>query len=99
MARKAKAPKKSGGRKFKVPTQNEILKKYGSSLQFKASTINHHGLWIPSTFFALNYQMGGGSQTRWLDANGKVTDDITKDRKSTRLNSSHSAKSRMPSSA
>ena len=60
MTRKAKAPKKSGGRKFKVPTQNEILKKYGSSLQFKASTINHHGLWIPSTFFALNYQMGGG---------------------------------------
>lgn len=60
MTRKAKAPKKLGGRKFKVPTQNEILKKYGSSLQFKASTINHHGLWIPSTFFALNYQMGGG---------------------------------------
>ena len=60
MARKARAPKKSGGHKFKIPTQNEILKKYGSSLQFKASTINHHGLWIPSTFFALNYQMGGG---------------------------------------
>ena len=60
MARKPKATRKSGGKKFKIPTQNEILKKYGSSLQFKASTINHHGLWIPSTFFALNYQMGGG---------------------------------------
>lgn len=23
-------------------------------------------------------EQGGGSQTRWLDANGKVTDDITK---------------------
>lgn len=62
MARKTKGSsgRKSGGRKFKVPTQNEILRKYGSSLQLKASTINHHGLWIPSTFFALNYQMGGG---------------------------------------
>ena len=60
MARKPKATRKSGGKKFKIPTQNEILKKYGSSLQLKASTINHHGLWIPSTFFALNYQMGGG---------------------------------------
>lgn len=60
MARKTKATGKSVGKKFKIPTQNEILKKYGSSLQLKASTINHHGLWIPSTFFALNYQMGGG---------------------------------------
>ena len=50
MARKARAPKKSGGRKFKIPTQNEILKKYGSSLQFKASTINHPVEYIHNGF-------------------------------------------------
>lgn len=54
------AKSKSSGRKFKVPTQNEILRKYGSSLQIKASNSDHYHLWIPSTFFALNYQMGGG---------------------------------------
>lgn len=56
----AKRKVSSGGRKFKVPTTNEIVRKYGSSLQLNASKMNHHGLWIPTTFFALNYQMGGG---------------------------------------
>lgn len=59
MARKNK-PAVGGSKKFKVPTTNEMLRKYGSSLQLNASQINHHGLWIPTTFFALNYQMGGG---------------------------------------
>ena len=43
MARKPKATRKSGGKKFKIPTQNEILKKYGSSLQFKASITMDYG--------------------------------------------------------
>lgn len=29
MARKPKATRKSGGKKFKIPTQNEILKNMG----------------------------------------------------------------------
>lgn len=60
MARKNKQTGGNGGKKFKIPTTNEMLRKYGSSLQLNASQINHHGLWIPTTFFALNHQMGGG---------------------------------------
>jgi RecA/RadA recombinase len=44
----------------KIPTKNELQKRYGSSLVLDASQIVNSGLWIPSTFFALNYQLGGG---------------------------------------
>lgn len=44
---------------IKVPTKNEILKKYGSILKL-ASDTKESGLWLPSTFFALNYTFGGG---------------------------------------
>ena len=45
--------------KLKVPTKNELLKKYGDIIKV-ASNKEDTGLWLPSTFFALNYQMGGG---------------------------------------
>lgn len=51
------AKKKKVG--IKVPTQNEILRKYGNIIQL-ASTSKETGLWIPSTFFALNYTLGKG---------------------------------------
>lgn len=44
---------------LKVPTQNEIMKKYGSMIKV-ASETKETGLWLPSTFFALNYTFGGG---------------------------------------
>lgn len=44
---------------LKVPTKNEILKKYGSMIKL-ASDTKESGLWLPSTFFALNYTFGGG---------------------------------------
>ena len=44
---------------LKVPTQNELLKKYGSMIKL-ASETQETGLWLPSTFFALNYTFGGG---------------------------------------
>lgn len=50
------AKKKTG---LKVPTKNELLKKYGNMIQL-ASETKESGLWLPSTFFALNYTMGGG---------------------------------------
>lgn len=50
------AKKKPG---LKVPTKNELLKKYGNMIQL-ASETKESGLWLPSTFFALNYTMGGG---------------------------------------
>lgn len=48
--------KKTG---LKIPTKNELLKKYGNMIQL-ASETKESGLWLPSTFFALNYTMGGG---------------------------------------
>lgn len=45
--------------KLKIPTKNELLKKYGDIIKV-ASNKEDTGLWLPSTFFALNYQMGGG---------------------------------------
>lgn len=45
---------------LKVPTINEITKRYGTSLSLQANLITDHGLWIPSTFFALNHLTGGG---------------------------------------
>lgn len=45
---------------LKVPTLNELNKKYGSLIKMKASDIEDHNLWLPSTFFALNHQWGGG---------------------------------------
>lgn len=51
------ATKKKVG--MKVPTSNELLKKYGSMIKM-ASETKESGLWLPSTFFALNYTMGGG---------------------------------------
>lgn len=44
---------------LKVPTKNEILKKYGATIKL-ASETQESGLWLPSTFFALNYTFGGG---------------------------------------
>lgn len=44
---------------IKVPTKNEILKKYGEIVKL-ASETKESGLWLPSTFFALNYTFGGG---------------------------------------
>lgn len=46
---------------IKVPTLNEITKRYGASLKVKASETEDVGLWIPSTFMALNNLMGGGA--------------------------------------
>ena len=45
---------------LKVPTLNELNKKYGSIIKMKASEVEDHNLWLPSTFFALNHQWGGG---------------------------------------
>lgn len=45
---------------LKVPTINEINKRYGNAITLDASQITDHGLWIPSTFFALTYLTGGG---------------------------------------
>ena len=50
------AKKKIG---LKIPTKNEILKKYGSNI-ILASETKESGLWLPSTFYALNYTFGGG---------------------------------------
>lgn len=44
---------------LKVPTKNEILKKYGSIMRLASDTVESN-LWLPSTFFALNYTFGGG---------------------------------------
>lgn len=44
---------------LKVPTKNELLRKYGESIKL-ASETKETKLWLPSTFFALNYQWGGG---------------------------------------
>ena len=51
------ATKKKVG--MKVPTTNELMKKYGNMIQM-ASETTESGLWLPSTFYALNYTMGGG---------------------------------------
>ena len=59
------ATKKKVG--IKVPTKNEILKKYGSMI-IQASDTKEPGLWLTSTFFNLNYTLGGGFP--W----GKVTE-------------------------
>lgn len=45
---------------LKVPTLNEITKRYGNSVAMDASQVVDHGLWLPSTFYALNYLTGGG---------------------------------------
>jgi len=45
---------------LKVPTLNELNRKYGSLIKMKASEVEDHNLWLPSTFFALNHQWGGG---------------------------------------
>lgn len=44
---------------LKVPTKNEMLKKYSGIIKL-ASDVQEHGLFIPSTFFALNYLFGKG---------------------------------------
>ena len=45
--------------KLKVPTKNELMKKYGETMVLGSDT-KESNLWLPSTFFALNYQWGGG---------------------------------------
>lgn len=45
---------------LRVPSKNEILKKYGDRIQM-ASESTEAKLWLPSTFYALNYAMGGGA--------------------------------------
>lgn len=52
MAKKAKVG-------IKIPTSNEIAKKYGSMI-IKASETKESGLWLPSTFYMFNYTLGGG---------------------------------------
>ena len=42
---------------LKVPTANEMAKKYGSMIKL-ASEVTDTDLYIPSTFFALNYLFG-----------------------------------------
>lgn len=44
---------------LKVPTKNEILKKYGGMMRLASETVESN-LWLPSTFFSLNYTFGGG---------------------------------------
>lgn len=44
---------------IKVPTKSELFKKYGSIIKI-ASETTESGLWLPSTFYALNYTLGGG---------------------------------------
>lgn len=44
---------------LKVPTANEMAKKYGSMIKL-ASEVTDTNLYIPSTFFALNYLFGKG---------------------------------------
>ena len=44
---------------IKVPTKNELLKKYGGVIKL-ASNTKDPNLWLPSTFLALNHQWGGG---------------------------------------
>ena len=44
---------------LKVPTQNELLRKYGGMIKVAAKT-QESGLWLPSKFLALNYTFGGG---------------------------------------
>lgn len=45
--------------KLKIPTKNELMKKYGETMVLGSDT-KESNLWLPSTFFALNYQWGGG---------------------------------------
>lgn len=45
---------------LKVPTLNEISKRYGNSVAMNAAQVIDHGLWLPSTFYALNNLTGGG---------------------------------------
>lgn len=51
------ATKKKVG--VKVPTQNEILRKYGGIIT-EASDVVDLGLKLPSRFYALNHALGGG---------------------------------------
>lgn len=44
---------------LKVPTKNELLKKYSGIMGLASDTVESN-LWLPSTFFALNYTFGGG---------------------------------------
>lgn len=50
------AKKKVG---IRVPTANELAKRYGDMI-ITASDTKENGLWLPSTFFMLNYTFGGG---------------------------------------
>ena len=45
---------------LKVPTINELSRRYGNACALQANLVTDHGLWIPSRFFALNHLMGGG---------------------------------------
>lgn len=45
---------------LKIPTLNELNRRYGISMSIKASNITDHGLWLPFSFFALNYLTSGG---------------------------------------
>lgn len=52
------AKKKKVG--LKIPSRREIESRYGSSLMMSANDSEENPLWIPATFFALNYLTGGG---------------------------------------
>lgn len=44
---------------LKIPTVNELVRKYGAMVKI-ASNTQDYNLWLPSTFFALNYTLGRG---------------------------------------
>lgn len=53
------AKKKKVG--VKIPSKNELIRRYGMSVQLAASEQEDIKFWIPSTFLRLNYLMGGGA--------------------------------------
>ena len=44
---------------MRVPTKNELMKKYGSIMNLASDMVDSN-LWLPSTFFTLNYTFGRG---------------------------------------
>ena len=81
-----------------LKTNDPVLKKLQNnvSIEYPVEAVKYPAVWVTTSF----------KSVQWLDMNPYLEDanrhlyrDWETDRKSTRLNSSHSAKSRMPSSA
>ena len=72
------------------------LPKGGVKSTEKLQIMDAQGRFVPAQFFVANRWWEDGS-VQWLHCDFAVT--VAPDRKSTRLNSSHIQKSRMPSSA